>query len=267
MNSLHWLQIDFMQKALLGSVLVSVGCGFLGLFVFLRRIIFISMAISEVSMAAVALAFFMGFNPTMTSMVITLLSIGVLAFAQSKPSRFPPEALIALVYMLASSAAILLIAKNPAGESELLNVMFGNILTVHNEDILKASLASGVTLGLLLLFFRSFLFVAFDSEMALISGIKTNIWTSLFYILLGVMVVVGIQLCGALLTFAYLILPAYTGLKLTRSLKGAVALSLVLGPIATFLGLWASFAGDLPSGPAITVVLALGALLSSLKKN
>ena len=62
MNTLHWLQIDFMQKALLGSVLVSVGCGFLGLFVFLRRIIFISMAISEVSMAAVAFAFFMGFG-------------------------------------------------------------------------------------------------------------------------------------------------------------------------------------------------------------
>ena len=267
MTTLAWIHIDFMQKALLGSVLVSLGCGILGIFVFLRRIIFISMAMAEVSTASVALAFFFGLNPTVTAFAITLGCIGILAYIQSRPKRFPPEALIALVYMLASSAAVLLIAKNPAGETELLNVMFGNILTVHSEDLIKVGITSGLTFATVMFFFRCFLFVSFDPEMAAISGMKASLWHSIFYILLGVMIVVGIQLSGALLTFSYLILPAYVGLKLSKSLKGAVAWSLTLGPIATFFGLWLSFVYDLPSGPSITAVLGVCALLSSLRRS
>jgi ABC-type Mn2+/Zn2+ transport system permease subunit len=262
LHSLEWLKIDFMQKALFGSSVLSVVSGLLGLFVVLKRIIFISMSLAEVSSAAVALAFLLGTNPSVTGVVITLIATFVLAIASRKASRFPPEALIAIVYMLASSTAILMIAKNPAGEVDLMNVLFGNILTVNDRQLWESLVVSIPSVAVLLFFFRFFIFTSFDPEMASTSGVSTNFWQSLFYFMLGSVIVVGIRMSGALLTFSYLVIPAYCGLRLSKKMKWVVAWSIFLGPVATFLGLWVSFSKDLPTGPAITAVLVAMAGLS-----
>jgi len=259
---LDWLRIDFMQKALLGSVLVSIASGLLGLFVVLKRIIFISMSLAEVSSAAVALAFLLGTNPSVTGVVITLAATFLLAFASRRTSRFPPEAVIAIVYLLASSSAVLMIAKNPAGEVDLMNVLFGNILTVNDQQLWQSFFVSIPAVAAILFFFRFFLFTSFDPEMASTSGVSSTFWQGLFYLMLGAVIVVGIRMSGALLTFAYLVIPAYCGLRFSRNLKKTVAWSLLIGPIATFLGLWVSFAKDLPTGPSVTAVLVVFALVS-----
>lgn len=257
-----WLSIGFMQKALVGSVLVSIASGLLGVFVVLRRIVFISMSLAEVSSAAVALAFLLGTNPSLTAVAITLGATFFLAIASHRPSRFPAEALIAIVYMAASSAAILMIAKNPSGEVDLMNVLFGNILTVNNHQLGEAIVVGVPATAIILFFFRSFLFTAFDSEMASTCGFSSGLWQSVFYLLLGGVIVTGIRISGALLTFAYLVIPAYCGLRLSQSMKGVVFYSLVIGPVTTFLGLWASFSWDLPTGPTITAILVVTAVLS-----
>ena len=261
-GTFEWLGIGFMQKALLGALLVSLASGLLGVFVVLRRIIFISMALAEVSSASVAFAFLIGMNPSVTAVLITLGATFLLAFFTHRASRFPAEALIAIVYMFASSAAILMIAKNPSGEVDLMNVLFGNILTVNNTQLTEALIVGIPTAGTLLLFFRSFLFTAFDSEMASTCGIAAPRWQALFYFFLGAVIVTGIRISGALLTFAYLVIPAYCGLRLSRSMKGVVLAAVIIGPLATFFGLWASFSWDLPTGPAITAILVVMALVS-----
>jgi zinc transport system permease protein len=262
LHSLDWLKIEFMQKALLGSTLLSIVSGFLGLFVLLRRIVFISMSLAEVSSAAVALAALLGWDPSLSAAGVTLFATYGMAMSSHRPSRFPAEAMIAIVYLLASSAAVLLIAKNPQGEAELLNVLFGNILTVNSRQLWEAAASAILIIGTLVIFFRNFLFTAFDSEMAMSCGISTRLWQSLFYLMLGLSIVVGIRISGAMLTFAYLVIPAYAGLRLSRSVRGVLFWSVLIGPISTFLGLWISFANDLPTGPSITAVLVFCAILS-----
>jgi len=258
--SLAWLKIDFMQRALLGSVSVSIVSGLIGLFVVLRRIIFISFSLTEVSSAAVALAFLLGWNPSITAVAITLGATFALAVASHRSTRFPPEALVAITYMAASSAAILIIAKNPQGEVELMNVLFGNILTVSARQLWETLAVAVPSVVVVLGFMRSFVFTAFDAEMASALGIRSGAWQAFFYLILGSVIVSGIRISGALLTFAYLVIPAYCGLRLSRSVRGVVAWSLVIGPVATFVGLWASFSLDLPTGPTITALLVLVAL-------
>jgi len=266
-SSLAWMKIEFMQRALLGSLIVSIVSGLVGLFVVLRRIIFISMSLAEVSSAAVALAFLLGWNPSITAVAITLGATFALAIAGHRSSRFPPEALVAIVYMLASSAAILIIAKNPQGEVDLMNVLFGNILTVSSKQLWETLAVGLPAIVAVLYFLRSFVFTAFDAEMASALGIRSGAWQALFYLILGSVIVTGIRMSGALLTFAYLVIPAYCGLRLSRTLKGVVAWSMVIGPVATFFGLWASFLFDLPTGPTITAILVTTALSVIGAKN
>ncbi len=262
MNTFAWLHIDFMQKALLGSIAISIASSLLGIFVLSRRIVFISMALAEVSSAAVALGSWLGLDPTVTAVLITLSCSFILAFTQTKPSRFPNETNIAIMYLFASSLAILLIAKNPAGEVDLLNVLFGNILTVNKTQLLESLLVSVVCLACCGLFFKSIFFTSFDYEMAKAIGVNTLLWTVLFYFLLGFQIVTSIRLSGALLSFAYLVIPAYCGLRLANSMRNVVITSLLIGPISTFVGLWFSFNFDLPTGASMTAALVIAALLS-----
>jgi zinc transport system permease protein len=260
-QTLNWLKIDFMQNALLGSLVLSLTSGLVGLFVVLRRIIFISMSLAEVSSAAVAFAALIGLNPSLTGVAITLGATFILAIASHRPSRFPPEALIAIVYLLASSAAILMIAKNPQGEVDLMNVLFGNILTVNHRQLFEALAVAIPSFAVILIFFRHFLFTAFDTEMASACGIHAGVWQTLFYLILGSLIVTGIRTSGAMLTFAYLVIPGYCGLRLSRTMKGVAIISALIGPVCTFFGLWISFAHDLPTGPSITALLVIAALL------
>jgi iron/zinc/copper transport system permease protein len=212
-------------------------------------------------------AFLLGWNPSITAVVITLGATFSLALAGHRSSRFPPEALVAITYMAASSAAILIIAKNPQGEVDLMNVLFGNILTVNSRQLWE-TLAVGIpSIFIVLFFLRSFLFTAFDGEMASALGIRSGRWQAFFYLILGSVIVSGIRISGALLTFAYLVIPAYCGLRLSRTVKGVVAWSLGIGPVATFLGLWASFLFDLPTGPTITALLVVFSLFVIATKS
>jgi ABC-type Mn2+/Zn2+ transport system permease subunit len=204
----------------------------------------------------------MGWDPSLTAVAITLISTLVIAYSNRVGSRFPPEGMIAIFYMLASSAAILLIAKNPQGETDLMNVLFGNILTVNRRQLIETFAVALPCVLVTAVFFRMFMFTAFDREMASACGIKSDLWQAVYFLMLGTVIVVGIRMSGALLTFAYLVIPAYVGLRLSRSLKGVVAWGLLLGPVSTFLGLWLSFAKDLPTGPSVTIILVGFGLLS-----
>jgi len=170
--------------------------------VVLPRIIFISMSLAEVSSAAVALAFFMGWDPSLTAIAITLTATLAIAYAGRISTRFPPEAIIAIFYMAASSLAILLISKNPQGEVDLMNVLFGNILTVNQRQLTETAfvaIPSAVILILILSAFY-FIFTAFDREMASACGIRADLWQALYFLMLGSVIVVGIRMSGALLT-------------------------------------------------------------------
>src|SRR5262249_53216430 len=153
------------------------------------------------------------------------------------------------------------------GETDLMNVLFGNILTVNSRQLWETLAVGLPAIAVVLGFFRLFLFTAFDAEMASALGIRSAAWQAFFYLILGSVIVTGIRISGALLTFAYLVIPAYCGLRLSRNMKGVVLWSLAIGPLTTFFGLWASFLFDLPTGPTITALLVAISLAVIAVKN
>jgi len=260
---------SFMQHALAASVLVGGVCAYLGVYVVLRRIVFVGAALAQVSSAGVGAALALGVNPSGPALGATALGVALLSIRPAS-KRTTQESLIGVSYGLASAIAVLLVAKSAQGESHLLDVLSGNVLTVSGGQIALMAALAGLVALVAWLFGRRLLFVSFDPEMARTLGIRTWAWDLLFYVLLGLAISLSIRVAGALLVFSFLVIPPVTALVLTENLKKAFAVGIGASVMAAVLGLYLSFRFDLPSGPAIvgisSVLLAVAWVVGKLKR-
>ncbi len=116
-----------MQQALLSGVLVALFCSYIGLYVVLKRTVFVSVALAKMSSAGVALGLMQGFSPSWGAAIFTLL--GVILFSlRIAPRRVPHESYIGLIYCVAGALGILLIARSAQGESHMMTLLQGNVL-------------------------------------------------------------------------------------------------------------------------------------------
>jgi ABC-type Mn2+/Zn2+ transport system permease subunit len=249
------LTVPFMRHTLIAGVLVALGLAPLSVYVLLRRIVFVGAAVAEISSAGVALAVLFQVEPFAVALVLTVLTF--LGFSRAADSpRLPLEALIGMLYAAGSAAAILLIVKAPRGEGEILNVLFGNILTVP-IPLLWGMAATFAIVGLLQYFAsKEFLISAYDPDMARALGIKVNLWNTVFYVALGFAVAIAIRGVGALLTFTLLVAPGAAALCFVRGLRDVFIFATTVGVIATIAGVFASYLLDFPTGPTIVAILA-----------
>lgn len=259
----------FLQTALIAGLIVGAICAYLGVYVVLRRIVFVGAALAQVSSAGVGLAMCTGKNPSVVSLLLTLG--GVAAFSvKTKDRRTTQESLIGVGYAVASALAVLFVAKSAQGEAHMLDVLSGNILTVTVPEIWWMAAASAAAVVVHTLLSKQFVYSMFDPETAQASGIRAGWWDLLFFLMLGVIISLAIRLAGTLLVFAFLVLPAVTGLLLSRNLGKVYAIAIGAAALATVGGLYASVKMDLPSGPAIVacsfILLIVGWVASRIRR-
>jgi ABC-type Mn2+/Zn2+ transport system permease subunit len=243
----------FLWQALYAGVVVAGLCSYLGLFVVARRMVFIGVALAEISSAGIALGLLMGFAPLWGGLAFMLL--GVLLFSRRwAPRRLPPDAVIGVFYALATALGILLIAKSAQGESHMLTLLRGDILAVDPLET-KEMLAIFAGIGVLhWLFGKEFLLVSLDRDTASTLRYNSAFWDFLLFLTIGVAVSLSIRSVGVLLTSTMLIVPAATAFLLVPRWRGAAMLAPVLGIVAVAIGLWLSLVGDFPASAVIVAV-------------
>jgi zinc transport system permease protein len=212
----------------------------------------------------VALAVLFNFEPFAAALVLTIVTFLVFSRAADSP-HLPLEALIGMLYAGGSAAAVLLIVKAPRGEGDILNVLFGNILTVPTALLWFMLAAFAIVLAIQYLASKEFLIVAYDPDMARALGIRVDLWNTIFYVTAGVAVAIAIRGVGALLTFTMLVAPGAAALCVAGSLSVAFVVATSLGLICSLLGIFASYWFDLPTGPTIVAFLALSFAASYLR--
>lgn len=258
------------REALYGSLIIALGCSVLGVYVVLRRIVFVGAALAELSSAGIALAIWftgMGLvtgvssHPLAFSLVVTLAGAAIFGLGGSGRSVVPPDATIGAAYVLAAGAAILLIAKSTTGEAHDI-FLHGNILGITRGDTLVLAAVVAPVLVLHIVFFKEFLFVSFDRETARTLGYRIGLWNQLLYFTLGVVIAVAMQYGGVMLVFDFLVVPAVTGLLLTRTMRGLFAWAIGTALLAAVIGFSISIPFDLPTGPAMIGVSGAIALLA-----
>ncbi|HEY9857467.1 MAG TPA: metal ABC transporter permease [Stenomitos sp.] len=260
--------LPFMQLALAASVIVALVASVLGVYVVLRRIVFVGAAVSQISAAGVALAFLTGLSPNPTAFVVTLLAVAGFAFVGSG-RKLTQESILGLAYAAASAATILLIGHTAHGTDDIMNLLFGNILAVTPTDLALMGGAAVLVLGTHLICQRPFRFVFYDPEMAQTLGYNTKAWNLLFYVTLGIAIAAVTRVAGSLMTFAFLVIPAMTALSLAKGMRWIFGIAMGSAVLASVLGLVLSYQFDMPAGPAIVAVsaglLVISAAISAVR--
>ncbi len=237
---------------------------YLGLHVVQRGIIFIDIAMAQMASLGICLAVLlhMDLQSPKTFAIglgFTLVGAAVFSVTGKRTSQIPQEAVIGISYVVAAAAAVLLLSRAAEGDSEIKNMLVGNILLVTPQEVWKC-FALFVAVGLLHFVLRkNFLLVSFDRDGAYAKGLRMRWWDFLFYAAFGLVVTIFVRIAGVLLVFSYLIAPAVCGINLADTLGRRLLIGWIIALIGGIAGLFLSFWWDLPSGAAI--VCTFGVLL------
>lgn len=249
------MQYGFLQKAFVTSVMVGIICGVIGCFIILRGMALMGDAISHAVLPGVAISYMFGINyfygAVLTGM-LTALGIGVI----SQNSRIKNDSSIGIVFSAMFALGIILITAAQSA-TDLTQILFGNILSVRSSDM-YITLAVGVfVLLVVFLFYKELLVSSFDETMAAAYGLKVRFIHYSIMVLLTLVTVASLQTVGVVLVVAMLITPAASAYLLTNRLSIMILLSAFFGVIASIVGLFVSFAHNLPSGPVIVLTTTI----------
>ena len=249
-------QLPFMLQAFVAAIITGVLLSYLGVHVVGRGIVFVDLALGQISSLGVAFAAYIGTGLTTIPLIFTLTAALLMSFINIRDKRLKQEAIIGIFYAFASALTVLLISKTPHGDSDIQEVLFGNILSVSWQQISSIGILFGGIALLQLIFFRKFfaLTESFENGENHLVGIF-NIWNFLFYISIGLAIVFAVKINGVIPVFSYLIIPAVSAIMLTKNKAAVLIISILLSIIAGFLGLNFSFHYDFPAGPSIVAVL------------
>jgi zinc/manganese transport system permease protein len=254
MNNLSvFFEEPFLLRALLAGVLLSLVLGYFGIHVVRRRIVFVDLALAQISAVGVAVAVFVEGDPLLYALLFTFAGASLFALGNGE-GRIPQEAVMGIVYVVASTVAVLVVAGVPRGEAEMLKVLFGDLLAVTLPQILGMAAVFGAV-ALIHVFWRKPLVRLPTRE-------QSRGWNLLFYLTLGLVIAMAMQAGGVLLVFSYLVIPAVAALLFAEGFGRGLALAWLVGIAGTLGGLLLSYTRDLPTGASIVGVL--GGLLTLL---
>jgi len=239
-----------MRHALAAGALAAAMCSYVGVYVVLKRIVFVGITLAELSSAGVALALLLGFSPMIGA--LGLMLVGVVLFSvRWSPSRVSEDSFIGIGYAVAAALGVLLVAKSAKGEAHILELFYGNVLTVSPRETLEMLCAFTVVALVYALLGRRFIVSLFDPDFAETIGYRPRVWNLVFYLTIGVVIAYAMRSVGVLLTFAMLVIPGTVALLLTSRLKHAFVVAIPVGVLPVIVGIHLSLAHDLPSSAAI----------------
>ena len=244
------------------GLLTAVVCSLLGVYVILKRMVFIGITLAETATCGVALAFVLSWPPVAGAMLLTLGAVGLLAYPL-ETARLPRDAAMGVVFLLAAAGSILLVSHSGFGMMEVKALLYGDLILADAADF---HVLLGVLTPILLfflLFRRPLLNTFLDREAMLVLGGHPGWWEALYFLALGLAVSAASKIAGPLLVFAYLLLPAATALSLSKQFTFVLLLTAATALLATLLGIGISFHFDLPTNQTICVTAA-GLLLLAL---
>lgn len=241
----------FLQKAFITSIMVGIICGVIGSFIVLRGMALMGDAISHAVLPGVAISYMLGINffyGAVVTGVLTALGIGVI----SQNSRIKNDSSIGIVFSAMFALGIILITAAQSA-TDLTKILFGNVLSVRTSDTILTLIVGAIVLLAVFLFYKELLISSFDETMAAAYGLNVRLIHYGIMVLLTLVTVASLQTVGVILVVAMLITPAATAYLLTNRLSTMIFLAAFFGAASSVIGLYLSFAFNLPSGPVIVL--------------
>lgn len=263
-----------MPQLLLGTAL-GVLLSLFGSFLVLRNMAFFGVTLSQVVTSGVALSLFLGVEGEWFAVLVSLLILAPLV-AMNRSERKHQDTLLGILFVFFASFSQFLLSLGGNVKNQIMAAFFGDILTNQVQSFEEHFLLLVLAFLLFILFFRKFLFMAFDRDEFRVRGHSPVAFDLFFHAIAVILLSVSVHMLGSFYATAHLLVPAYTGLVFVRSVGGMLVFSGIFSALATILGFSVSLVGVtyreeivyFPTSSTIVVVLAVvGLVLRWIRKR
>ena len=260
------LQLEFMQRALMAGVLVSVACGVIGTYVVVNRFVFISGGIAHAAYGGIGLGYYLGINPVVGAITFSLGGAVTMGAVQRK-TRERADTIIGMLWAVGMAAGVIFVDLTPGYAADLMSYLFGSILTVPRADLLIMAILDAMIVVLVMVFYKELLAISFDETYASTANVRVGAIQLLLLCLVAMTVVMLMRVVGLILVIALLTMPAAISQRFTSDLRRMMAISVMLGLVFTTVGLFLSYLLDLTSGATIVLTAACAFLVAMISKS
>ena len=249
------LDFQFLQNALITSVMVGISAGIIGSFIILRGMSLMGDAISHAVLPGVALSYMLGSSYIIGATIFGMASAALIGFV-TKHSRLKNDTAIGIVFSAFFALGIILISF-ARSSTDLYHILFGNVLAVRDSDMILTAAVLVIVLIAVPLFYKQLKLTSFAPTIAKSYGWNISAINYGLMFLLTLVAVTSLQTVGTILVIAMLITPAATAYQLTDKLLVMIVLSTVFGTLSSIVGLYFSYSYNLPSGATIVMAAAV----------
>jgi ABC-type Mn2+/Zn2+ transport system permease subunit len=255
---------EIWEVPLAASIVSGALLGALGIYVVLRRTVFVSAALTQLSTLGLVATLLVEErfhieteHPSeQLAVSITVSALGALLLGAFRPRRLPAEATVGTSWVVASALVVLGASKLVHAAHDLGGLVFGNAVAVPFSDLAVIVVVAVLAAIVHLLFAKELAFASFDPETAGALGMSVRRWDAALFLSLGIAIPPTARALGALPVFAFLTLPATGALLLKLGFRPAFALAAVIGVVAAAGGYVLSWLWELPTGATMVALAA-----------
>ncbi|MDJ0734214.1 MAG: metal ABC transporter permease [Nostocaceae cyanobacterium] len=250
------LQYGFMQRSLIVAILVGLLCAIVGSYLMVQRLALLGDAISHSVLPGLAIAFMLGIDIFVGAFIAGVISTMVITLIRTR-SPIKEDAAMGIVFSAFFALGITLITIiQKANKIDLNHFLFGNILSVTVEEAWDTAIIAVIVLSVVFTLYKELLFYTFDPLGAQAAGLPVNRLNFGLMLLIALTIVASMKAVGVILVLALLITPGATAYLLVKRLHQVMILGAVIGVISSVSGMYLSYFFNLPSGPAIVLVVS-----------
>jgi zinc transport system permease protein len=261
-----YFQYPFVQYALIVGVLIALCSSLLGVTLVLKRFSFIGDGLSHVAFGALAIAAVLNVSNEMLVVLPITILCAILLLKTGQNTLIKGDAAIAMVSVAALAFGYLIMnifsaSSNLSGD--VCTTLFGStsILTLSGKDVALCIVLSLLVIAIFVLFYNKIFAVTFDEDFSRASGINADGYNLMIAIVIAVIIVLAMNLVGALLISALVVFPALSAMRLFNTFKSVTVFSAILSVACAFLGLVVSILAETPVGSTIVAADVIAFLI------
>ena len=248
-------EFEFFVRAMIAATLVGALTATVGIFVVLRRLSYIGHGLAHAVFGGAVVSFVAGFNFYIGASAWGFFSALLITAAARRP-QIGGDAAIGIITTAAFALGVVLISRVRTFTTDFQAALFGNILGITTSDLYVIAGVTALVAAIFFVWWKPLLFTTFDRDVARASGVPVHWVEASFSLVLAATVIASLQVTGATLIAATLVIPPVTARLLTDSFNRLFLIAVVTGALTGFVGIYLSWFVDVSSGATIVLLQA-----------
>lgn len=260
---------DFMRRAFIVGVLVSIIVPLIGTFVVNKKNSMVGDALSHSSLAGVALGLIFGFNPVIAAILVCVVAAFGIEIIRK---NFAKSSDLSTAIVMSSGIGLAAILSDfVPGAANFQSFMFGSIVAIPDVELYTVSIVAALVIVTYFTLYKKLVYIIFDEDGARLSGINVDLINKIFTFLIAITVAIASRTVGALMVSSLMVIPVSCAIKISNSFKKTVINSCLFGILFTIIGINLSYYLQLKPGGSIVLtglfVLILLIVANKFRKN